>query len=568
MTSVGNFDRNKQGKLNHRTIQPTNHLLASVMDNRRTYPEASTRVKIHDDVNDIDPEAPPDSPFKSVAEAGASTGFKKRTFSVPLIVPLGLVFAIPLLGICVPVWLLFTLTGNDSISSIGEQNLMLIMEQVSTQTAKVLAVAVAAHSMVFNNADIMRALSTKQNPVIMSNQTDALEELLHALNTQQIHNGVVCQATENYTGRSCSKHYFSNSKLNWDTGVIDPNRKYYSNTPPPFLGIYKVMPDTPFALIMDDTTGWKLRMTPWNGQGPLGNFSIDGVATAVAMNVPPWTAYSVLDAIDGHIIWAFGYTDYHFRTEQDRALGVIPSYYCNIIIEVQTSFSRFIEALSGTFTNGTRIFLFEQMSGLMVTADNASAIAGPKDRFQANGTADITIATLVTALQQRFPSTNSAQFISRAAFDGPTMRVYASVVNQGSVLFLVRVHLMTDFGTNWVAVIAIPYDGFFGATAAARVRALIIGSVLGAVGLSVTILLSYFTVRPLAILSKAIRELTKFDFSMLEKKSMDRRSMIKEINELQDTFMVMVRAFAATLKVNRALTTGKYQSTVDSKSHI
>ncbi|KAI8807225.1 hypothetical protein BJ742DRAFT_338355 [Cladochytrium replicatum] len=414
----------------------------------------------------------------------------------------------------------------------------LIMEQVITSTIGVLAVSDAALNIVLRNPDIVRALTTTEVPVIMRNRTDAFREVVNAMRTQPIHNGVFCGATENFTG------------------VINPNRKFFTNTPPPQIGVYKITGITMVAF-MDDSIGWKYAFTPWNDNGPPGPPILTILPFAPPTNYSSsWEATSYMD-VQGTLLWQFTHLGYYYPNDHDRTLGVIPSFGCAISIEVQTSFSKFIEALSSTFANGTRIFLFEKDSGLLVTADNAAAIADGNSRFVANSTTDLTISSLVSAMQQS--AQQSSQFETQSSsLERTTMTLYGIDSQGSSALYLVRAHLLTEFGTNWIAVVAIPYKGIFGVVDQLHFRAIVIATVLSAAGLTVTVLLACFTVRPLIYLSRATRKLTKLDFSVLEKKTMDGRSRITEINVLQETFITMVRAFAVFLKMNRAITTGKF----------
>ncbi|KAI8800428.1 hypothetical protein BJ742DRAFT_780371 [Cladochytrium replicatum] len=444
-----------------------------------------------------------------------------------------------IIAICEKFQLSFAGTSRLGLYNSSPGNMpsaQLIMEQVTTSTVRALAVANTAVNMVTNNTGIIGVLTTTAEPVIVGNQTDTFRELVNALRTQPIHNGLICSATENFTG------------------VINPKRRFFSSTPPPQIGVY-IISGIPFVAFADDSTGWHYSLTPWNGSGPLGPPAFQSTPgyPPVGLN-SSWVPSSFVDK--GVVVWQFVHLGYHFPNDRDRALGVMPAFVCGLMIELQTSFSKFIEGISASFTNGTRIFLFEKISGLLVTSDNASAIAEGDIRFSASSTADLTISSLTSALLQRSIPDGSGDFVTHSILDVPTMTLSGFVAQGRSKLFLVRARLISDFEANWVAVVAIPYEGFFGVVDQLRMRTIIIAAVLGAVGLGLTLLLSYFT-------------LTKLDFSVLEKKTLDgkNRSKITEITALQDTFITMVRAFAVYLKVNRAMTTGKY-TTQDSQLNV
>ncbi|KAI8807226.1 hypothetical protein BJ742DRAFT_740016 [Cladochytrium replicatum] len=341
---------------------------------------------------------------------------------------------------------------------IGEQNLKIIMEQVTASTVK----------RCYSRYDLI------VQPGFTGNQTDAFRELVNALRAQPVQNGLICSATENVT--------------------------VLSSTPPPQIGVYDIVGDTSVVFV-DDTTGWKYNVTIWDSYGP-------GPSRLQPISRSPLTKFNAS--------WDATY------------------------------------------------YLPTQSSGSSSTSSTIIPRSKIDFQFQANTTTDSTISSLVVAMQQYSNTNGTDGFVSPTIFDSPTMMLYGYVA--GSLeLFLVRADLLSVMEANWVAVVAIPYDGFFGTVDLVRVRTIISAAVLGVVRLTLTLFLSYFTVRPLTALSRVTRKtikmitrLTKFDFSLLEGETVDGWSRITEINVVQDTFMTMVRAFAVYLKINRAIATGKF----------
>ncbi|KAJ3318257.1 hypothetical protein HDU76_000881 [Blyttiomyces sp. JEL0837] len=95
---------------------------------------------------------------------------------------------------------------------------------------------------------------------------------------------------------------------------------------------------------------------------------------------------------------------------------------------------------------------------------------------------------------------------------------------------------------------------YYGASEAAFKKALIIAIVLTVVGLIFVVGLGYFAVRPLQSLVVSMQTLTHFDFSVLENGDLTNRSLIKEIYQVENTFITMVKAFAAAIRNNKELT--------------
>ncbi|KAJ3068741.1 hypothetical protein HK102_007098, partial [Quaeritorhiza haematococci] len=112
---------------------------------------------------------------------------------------------------------------------------------------------------------------------------------------------------------------------------------------------------------------------------------------------------------------------------------------------------------------------------------------------------------------------------------------------------------LTEVNTYILAAV-VPYDQVFGNIDRANRNSIIIFIVVTVGVVAISAVAMWFSLRPLYTLSVAMESLTQFDFGVLEQgKLLDIRSFIMEIAHIQNTFSVMVKAFAGGIRSNRML---------------
>ncbi|KAJ3175138.1 hypothetical protein HK101_010742 [Irineochytrium annulatum] len=84
-------------------------------------------------------------------------------------------------------------------------------------------------------------------------------------------------------------------------------------------------------------------------------------------------------------------------------------------------------------------------------------------------------------------------------------------------------------------------------------RGIVVASAVAAAGLLCTALITFLALRPVGAMAKNMTQLTKFDFSLLEKGVLDKRSLLSEIREAETAFDTMVKAFAGAIRRNKQL---------------
>ncbi|KAJ3307342.1 hypothetical protein HDU76_004654 [Blyttiomyces sp. JEL0837] len=97
-----------------------------------------------------------------------------------------------------------------------------------------------------------------------------------------------------------------------------------------------------------------------------------------------------------------------------------------------------------------------------------------------------------------------------------------------------------------------PQVDFYGATEQSK-KAVVMTGILCVVGVIIVAVAAFFAVLPLRRMAKSMEQLTKFDFTVLEGGKLESKSLITEYNRVESTFLVMVKAFEASIRANRQL---------------
>ncbi|KAJ3118675.1 hypothetical protein HDU96_010005 [Phlyctochytrium bullatum] len=106
---------------------------------------------------------------------------------------------------------------------------------------------------------------------------------------------------------------------------------------------------------------------------------------------------------------------------------------------------------------------------------------------------------------------------------------------------------------KFTLVVAFPRSDIFATLDTAYRNAIIIASTVATAGVIFIAGMTILTLRPLHRLARAMKQLTKFDFSSLENGGLAQRSRFREIQDVESVFDEMVVAFAAAIRKNKML---------------
>ncbi|KAI8912911.1 hypothetical protein DFJ77DRAFT_61115 [Powellomyces hirtus] len=106
---------------------------------------------------------------------------------------------------------------------------------------------------------------------------------------------------------------------------------------------------------------------------------------------------------------------------------------------------------------------------------------------------------------------------------------------------------------TWQIVVAFPHSDYFSTIDKSIRDAVLIIVVLTVVALVAITAMSVAVTVPLSGIAKRMDEVTSMKFSSIESGVLDRRSYVREIASLENTFQIMVQAFAAAIRKNADL---------------
>ncbi|KAJ3120866.1 hypothetical protein HK100_012615 [Physocladia obscura] len=121
--------------------------------------------------------------------------------------------------------------------------------------------------------------------------------------------------------------------------------------------------------------------------------------------------------------------------------------------------------------------------------------------------------------------------------------------------YIVATQLVYMTGTDQVYTLVsfMPRSDFYGTSDSAFRDGLMASLLIAVGGLFLSGVLAYLGSIPLKRLAKSMEKLTKFDFSVLESGTLNSTSLVSELNNVETTFLIMVKAFARQIRKNREL---------------
>ncbi|KAJ3187377.1 hypothetical protein HDU85_006665 [Gaertneriomyces sp. JEL0708] len=130
---------------------------------------------------------------------------------------------------------------------------------------------------------------------------------------------------------------------------------------------------------------------------------------------------------------------------------------------------------------------------------------------------------------------------------------FKATLDDGRPWYIATADIETGDGNRWQFVLAFPRDDFFQRIDQSIMKSITVIACLSVAAVLIAIGASFLCTIPLRMLGKRMAEVTQMKFGSLEDGALDKRSFIREIAHLEETFAIMVKAFAAGIRKNADL---------------
>ncbi|KAJ3268619.1 hypothetical protein HK104_005329, partial [Borealophlyctis nickersoniae] len=243
------------------------------------------------------------------------------------------------------------------------------------------------------------------------------------------------------------------------------------------------------------------------------------------------------------------YMDYGTNFYNDPTTLGVPTMRCSAGSFVDQVMNPFLAA--SIPSNGSVVFVFDsRLGGSMI----ASSVFGSTMDIASMGTYRVDTAPNITVSQvgRYLKSLHSGDWTLM-----PPSSTHKATLQDGREWYIGTQQIRPDYINTWQVVVAIPREDFFGAIDTSIQKSVVIIAVLSCVGVVLIGGVSFLLTVPLKRVGNRMAEVTQMKFSALEQGRLNRRSIIKEIASLEDTFHLMVMAFASGIRKNADLVQGR-----------
>ncbi|KAJ3124972.1 hypothetical protein HK098_000692 [Nowakowskiella sp. JEL0407] len=207
-------------------------------------------------------------------------------------------------------------------------------------------------------------------------------------------------------------------------------------------------------------------------------------------------------------------------------------------------------------TKNSRVFLSSNSGSLITTNLNGTIFPVTK-----NGTAPMTWEfvkatefsdAVIRDIAKKLSPSGSWSEVGEKAFDPK----YLNVTSESNAKPISKQYTLWD-GSTWIVtvskvsfgtseefylVLGVPRDDFFGIVDRSITTGISLSSVFTALGIITGLLVTFGILIPLRKLTKNMSMVTKFDFSVLSSGGLQENSVFKEVQVVQRTFNIMVKA--------------------------
>ncbi|KAJ3326381.1 hypothetical protein HDU76_012976, partial [Blyttiomyces sp. JEL0837] len=220
---------------------------------------------------------------------------------------------------------------------------------------------------------------------------------------------------------------------------------------------------------------------------------------------------------------------YEPKEESSTNLKSSSRRICRASIEMESKMNSFLISLKPTV--GSIVYLVDDAGFMAASSVSESTVANETFRYTASNNIDPLISSSGNKFVEEYGSIEAVPdgYFKTVALDGA---LYILASNDFKMPFSLQ---------KYKVVVVIPRLDFYGSTEQSTHKALILVAILSCVGVTFVAGLSFLAILPLKKMESSMRQLTKFDFSVLEQGKLESTSFVLEYNIVETTFLKMVK---------------------------
>ncbi|KAJ3417075.1 hypothetical protein HDV05_006934 [Chytridiales sp. JEL 0842] len=207
------------------------------------------------------------------------------------------------------------------------------------------------------------------------------------------------------------------------------------------------------------------------------------------------------------------------------------------------------------------IFLVDDAGFMVASSVNNTVTVNSTLRYTPTSNPDPNLTTVGRFLESQYGAFSNPSLLPNNTFQQANL-------NGAPYIIATKKIYMPVSNQPFALVVYVPRVDFYGRSDTSFRNAIIISSCLGVTGLILVAIMSYAASIPLKRLAYSMAQLTKFDFTVLENGALEHTSFIAELNQVEGTFLTMVKAFAAAVKKNKELMTTSLGSKTGAVSNL
>ncbi|KAJ3285654.1 hypothetical protein HK104_009385 [Borealophlyctis nickersoniae] len=489
---------------------------------------------------------------KDLAESGKQTEVR-RFLQLPLVLVQLALLAIILLLVVAPSSSIFIKNARDTVDDTAGVIVNITTNKAADDIKNVLTNFRVLAEDFGDRTSIVNVVINRSLPMLSLVGTPWMREYISALNMYPQVASLICLASETPDAKANRKYLNTPNVTQFGLDKYSlPATGFYSFYP---LDYPSDLNYSSYKLLPGECLKYGTRALK-NASGTM--VPIDPVPMfAYKYNLTVFQSYAMLTSPNPenkgngswHLMFVPGYNilymDYSTNFYDDVATPTVPSHRCQAGSFVDAVLNAFLKG--AVPSGGSLIFIFDsRLNGSMIS----SSVKGSVMDIKGQGTYPVNLAPNLTVSQVgRFlRSTFNNDFTKM-----PQHSSFGVTLEDGREWYIGTRELRPDYLNVWQVVVAVPREDFFGEIDKSINKSIIIIAVLSVVGLILIGVVSFGLTLPLKTLGIRMSEVTQMKFSALEQGRLNRRSVIKEIAALEDTFHIMVKAFASGIRKNADL---------------
>ncbi|KAJ3281324.1 hypothetical protein HK104_000087 [Borealophlyctis nickersoniae] len=473
---------------------------------------------------------------KDLAESGKQSEVK-RFLQLPLVLVQLALLAIILLLVVAPSSFIFIKNAHDTIDDTAAVIVNITTNKAADDIRNVLTNFRVLAEDFGDRTSIVNVVTNRTTVMLSLVGSPWMKEYISALNMYPQVASLICLAAETPDAKA-------NRKYPYTPNVTQFGLDKYSVQSTGFYSFYPLdYPNGTRAL--KNASGTMLPMDP------IPMFGANKYNLTIFQSYAMLTSPTPENKGNGswHLMFVPGYNilymDYSTNFYDDPTTPTAPSHRCQA--------GSFVDAVLNAFLKGavpsdqSVIFIFDsRLNGSMISSSVKGSVMDVKGQgtFVVNAAPNLTVSQVGRFLRSTFKNDWTTM---------PQHTSFGAILEDGREWYIGTRELRPDYLNVWQVVVAVPREDFFGEIDKSISKSAIIIAVLSVVGLLLIGVVSFGFTLPLKTLGVRMSEVTQMKFSALEQGRLNRRSVIKEIANLEDTFHIMVKAFASGIKKNADL---------------